>query len=151
MSTELVFGTVYEFLCFPNMRIRNTVRFMTALTGMGILILVCAVFGWGLQYKLSLYEASSSQSTLIPHAKLLTQEQRPVSHRDGASSRPVSALPQLPIVFPLLCIAAWAMGLHLAAAMFMRISSTRDASRQQRSAHLYFFFFRPPPASHPSY
>jgi hypothetical protein len=133
------------------MRTRNTVRFMTALTGMGILILVCAVFGWGLQYKLSLYEASGSHSTLIPHAKLLTQEQRPVSLQDGASKRPLYTRQQLPIVYPLLLITALAMGLCLAAAIYMRTSGTHEASRQQRYAHFYFFFFRPPPASLPLY
>ena len=38
-----------------------------------------AVFGWGLQYKLSLYQGKDSISHLAPEAKLLSQKERPTA------------------------------------------------------------------------
>jgi hypothetical protein len=43
----------------------------------GLLLLSMAVFGWGLQYKLSLYQGKDSITHLAPVAKLLSQKERP--------------------------------------------------------------------------
>jgi hypothetical protein len=109
------------------------------------------VFGWGLQYKMSLYGLANGFSTSVPQAKLLSQKERPASHREKASIRPASTHSQAPMFFTLLLIAALAASLPCSAAMRMQTASLRDVSSQQRRAHVNYFSFRPPPASIPSY
>jgi hypothetical protein len=118
---------------------------------MGIFLLACAVFGWGLQYKMSLYNQANGQSASIPHAKMLSERERPVSSLDGASISPSSTQPQSLAFYPLFLIATLMLGLRLAADVWMRDSRAVDAIPQQRRAPSIFFSFRPPPASSPSY
>lgn len=112
----------------------------------GIIFLVFAIFGWGMQYKRSLYDAPGSVSTHMPHAKLLSQKERPVSSHDVGSERAASPLPQSSIFNPIFLIAAVILGSHLAISFWMRTVTGDDDSRQQRCAHTVFFSFRPPPA-----
>lgn len=133
------------------MRTSSKSRRAHTLALMGILCLACAVFGWGLHYKMSLYGAPGTRSASVPHAKLLSQEERPASHRDGASSRPGSAQPQPLIFYPILFVIALGMGLRLTEAMRIWSRGTQDALRRQLRAHADFFSFRPPPVSIPSY
>ena len=80
-------------------------RRRAVLLPLGLLMLSMAVFGWGLQYKLSLYQGKGSIAHLTPEAKLLSQKERP---------RPAGGpLPQVrPRRFPGFCwSSSWASGL----------------------------------------
>ena len=105
------------------------------------LMLSMAVFGWGLQYKLSLYKAKNSITHLAPEAKLLSQKERPMALQP-ASERPTE-LPSLPKIC-LALVVALAPGLFRAAARYCRIGSTEKA-RAPFPPCLESLFFRPPP------
>lgn len=133
------------------MRISRPSRRISTLTAMGVLLLACAVFGWGLEYKMSLYAPMSTQTTSIPEAKLLSEKERPASDRSATSIRSVSTKLQASIQFSLFLITLLAMELHLKAALWMRITRVPDDLRQQRCAHSNYFSFRPPPVLFPSH
>lgn len=121
-------------------------RISAALTGMGILFLAIAVFGWGIEYKLSLYDAPESFSTHIAQAKLLSQKERPITDSIVDSVQVASPLPQSSLFNPALLAAAFVFGLHLVEVL-RSAAITVDGSRQQRCACSSFFSFRPPPVS----
>jgi hypothetical protein len=111
-------------------------------------ILVFAVFGWGLQYKLSLYNAPDSVSH-IPQAKLLSNEERaghvaPVLASDAGSTK--ETLPpwmaSLVLIFPWILLLTGGHG-----PLSRRISACFIVEPRQRihQASLCPFFFRPPP------
>ena len=105
---------------------------------LGLLMLSLAVFGWGLQYKLSLYQSKNSIAHLTPEAKLLSQKERP------ATAQALDArTPQAP-VFAAFVFVAMASLLRQAAARYLRIES-RERSRPSRPPCLQALFFRPPP------
>jgi hypothetical protein len=108
---------------------------------LGLLMLSMAVFGWGLQYKLSLYQAKDSISHLTPEAKLLSQKERPVATQ-AMDVRP-SELPAFPLL-PALLMAALTPGLYQAAARYVRTAST-EGSRAPLPPCLQAVFLRPPP------
>jgi hypothetical protein len=114
----------------------------------GILILAFAVFGWGLQYKLSLYEPDSV-STQIPHAKLLSPKERPVSTIDLNSVLPASPQPKLAI-FPIFLIAAIVLGSHFVVSSWSWSVAKGIDSCRQRRANSNYFSFRPPPVLLPA-
>jgi hypothetical protein len=114
----------------------------------GFVILVFAVFGWGLQYKLSLYNAPDSVS-YIPQAKLLSNEERaghaaPVLASDAGRTK--ETLPpwmfSLALIFPWILLLAGGPGL-----LSRRISACFTGEPRQgiQQASLCPFFFRPPP------
>jgi hypothetical protein len=121
-------------------------RRISALTGMGILFLAFAVFGWGIKYKLSLYDAPGSLLAHIPHAKLLSQKERPVTDSVVDSVPAASPLPQSSIFNPAILAVGLMLALHLAVAL-RSVTIMVDDSRQQRSTNSSFFSFRPPPVS----
>jgi len=128
------------------MRIAIPNRRLSALTGMGILFLAFAVLGWGIKYKLSLYDAPGNFSSQTPHAKLLSQKERPVTDSVVDSVPAASPLPES-LIFNLTILAVALMfGLHMAVALCSATIPVYE-SRQQRSAHATYFSFRPPPVS----
>jgi hypothetical protein len=108
---------------------------------LGLLMLSMAVFGWGLQYKLSLYQAKDSISHLTPEAKLLSQKERPVA-RLAMDARPPE-LPAFPLL-PALLMVAFTPGLYQAATRYARTAST-EGSRAPLPPCLQAVFLRPPP------
>jgi hypothetical protein len=104
-------------------------------------MLAMAVFGWGLQYKLSLYQGKDSIAHLTPEAKLLSQKERPLVVQ-VLSDRP-TALPALPI-FPALLIVTLAAVLSQAAARYAR-SGGVERSQAPLPPCLQAIFLRPPP------
>ena|ERR1700689_4016372 len=104
-----------------------------------LLLLSMAVFGWGLQYKLSLYQGKDSVSHLAPEAKLLSQKERPTAAQ-AANPRPAG----LPSSALLNVTAALAPGLFRTAARYVRTGS-RERSRAPLPPCLEALFFRPPP------
>lgn len=112
------------------------------LLALGLLVLSAAVFGWGLQYKLSLYKGKDSISHQIPEAKLLSQKERPAT-RQAVNVRP-SELPAFHVI-PVLLIVTVTSGLFQAAARYVRTGSLERA-RAPLPACLQAIFLRPPPA-----
>jgi hypothetical protein len=115
------------------------------ITALSVLLLAFAVFAWGVQYKLSLYDLPGSPSATIPHAKLLSQKERPVS-LEGLEL--VSAeLPQVVLIgFSGLLIGTICLGVPRV--QTSRLSLTRNEnSRRRRHFRSSFFSFRPPPGS----
>jgi hypothetical protein len=108
---------------------------------LGLLMLSLAVFGWGLQYKLSLYQAKNSIAHLTPEAKLLSQKERPATAQGlGARIPEMSAFP----VVAAFVFVAMASHLRQAAARYVRTGSM-ERSRPPRPPCLQALFFRPPP------
>jgi hypothetical protein len=122
-------------------RISLKKRNFAFLLPISFLMLSMAVFGWGLQYKLSLYKAKNSITHLAPEAKLLSQKERPMALQP-ASKLPTE-LPSLPKI-SLALVVALAPGLFRAAARYCRIGSTEKA-RTPFPPCLESLFFRPPP------
>jgi hypothetical protein len=107
------------------------------------LMLSMAVFGWGLQYKLSLYQSKDSVSHLAPEAKLLSQKERPTTGQ-ALSARPTE-LPPLPFSPALLGVTlASAPGLFQSDARYVRTGSL-EGSRAPMPPCVKGLFFRPPP------
>jgi hypothetical protein len=121
-----------------NMRRKRRCAFLLSF---GLLTLSMAVFGWGLQYKLSLYQAKSSIAHLTPEAKLLSQKERPLVGQ-VQSTRPVepAAFP----VLPALLMATLAASLCQSVARYTRTGSM-EKSRAPLPACVHIIFFRPPP------
>jgi hypothetical protein len=114
--------------------------------GLGILLLAIAVFGWGIKYKLSLYDAPGSFSTHIAQAKLLSQKERSVAPTAVDSARAASPLRYSSILYAAIWAATLIFTLHLAVAL--RCSTvTAGGSLRKRLAHSSFFSFRPPPVT----
>jgi hypothetical protein len=105
---------------------------------LGFLMLSLAVFGWGLQYKLSLYQSKDSITHQAPVAKLLSQKERPATAQtlDGR-------FPEVP-AFTAFVFVAMASLLRLAATRYLRTGSI-ERSRPPRPPCLQALFFRPPP------
>ena len=130
----------------PFMPINRTSRSSSA-SRLGVLMLAFAVFGWGLHYKLSLYDRSGSSCSQAPDAKLLSEKERPPEPRSLAFDTPRS-LQLLSSVFPsllLLCIAARRFRLN-SRFRIQNVLADREHFRLFLAASI-FFSFRPPPAS----
>jgi len=127
------------------MRINSPNRRISALTGMGILFLAIAVFGWGVKYKLSLYDAPGSFSTHIVQAKLLSQKERPVRN-SVVDAHAATPLPQSSLFYPVILAAAFIFRVGYVAPL-RSTTIMADDSRRQCGASLSFFSFRPPPVS----
>ena len=112
------------------------------LLSFGLLTLSLAVFGWGLQYKLSLYQGKGAVAHLTPEAKLLSQKERPLVAQ-ALSTRTIEFPPFL--IFPALLLVASAAVLRPAAARYARTGSV-EKSRAPMPPCLQALFLRPPPA-----
>lgn len=105
-----------------------------------------SVFGWGLQYKLSLYDLSRVASSKVPIAKLLSKNEQQLIHQDSssASAQPAKAIAPASFDAVLLfltiaCVAGvqapvW-LGRHA------------ESSLPPQGTILRSLFIRPPPAS----
>jgi hypothetical protein len=119
---------------------------------MGIVVLALAVFGWGVRYKLSLYDPPGSISTHMTHAKLLSQKERPTSSNNSGLVCPSLLEAQSSISHPAVFIAAIVHVLCCTASIRMLTKAQDgDHHRQRCSFNSVYFFFRPPPASFPSF
>jgi hypothetical protein len=127
------------------MRINITSRFTHTLRATGILIVALAVFGWGLHYKLSLYDSPGDHSAAVPHAKLLSQKERPAASTATGSIRPESHRQPSSILYPRVAPAAMVTALQIAVWRRLRTRPTVWNARQRQIAEANFFSFRPPP------
>jgi hypothetical protein len=112
------------------------------LLAVGLLMLSAAVFGWGLQYKLSLYQGKGSISHQIPEAKLLSQKERPALGQ-VVSVKPLRE-PALALL-PIFLMVTVASALFRAAARYIRTGSV-ERSQFPVPPCLQAIFLRPPPA-----
>ena len=100
------------------------------LAAMGVLSLAFAVFGWGIQYKLSLYNLPGSAPTSMPVAKLLSQKERPVYSTNVQVVRPPSPQPLTTTLFPVLFFAAIVLSSRLRTYVRMQSVPRWDLRRQ---------------------
>lgn len=120
----------------------NLSRFSFAFLGLAI-----AVFAWGLQYKLSLYDPPHSTSHEIPEAKLLSRdEQAPVVESLFVIS--TDAWPVIAQILPFTLLAFVLAAFHSRGTQIFRHLGG-EAKRPWRIScrpGLTAFFFRPPPS-----
>jgi hypothetical protein len=110
--------------------------------------LTLAVFTWGLQYKLSLYNSPHDASRQIPQAKLLSRNEQAMEPDSPLTGTAKAGLRHISVVLPAVLLFFW-----------IRLSLFREAGcagdgpdgsrpRRVRSfASLSAFFFRPPPVA----
>jgi len=108
-------------------------------------LLAFAVFSWGVQYKLSLYDPPAKPSSRMAEAKLLSQKERAPVSNASESTLADAAQPILPVLFAYLT-GAILMALDLFAASESR-SDVRARAQLPKQPSQSFFFFRPPPAA----
>jgi len=111
---------------------------------MTVLLVVFAVFSWGVQYKLSLYDRPAKSIAAVPQAKLLSQKERPVAVHQPLAVNASDALRLVPSYFGIL------FGLILASSMARILqkfgnSETAEFIPLDPGPYLSYFFFRPPP------
>jgi hypothetical protein len=126
-------------------------RRMQVSAALGIAFLALAVFGWGLQYKLSLYDQSSDLQNSIPHAKLLSQKERPASSTAIGLIGSNTPQPRLPASCLVLFVGIALLGSSAVQFSWARNRVLVSYSAQQRSAASNYFAFRPPPRTPLSY
>ena len=126
-------------LDFPNRR-------YSSLISLGILVLTIAVFGWGLQYKLSLYRQPGGHSTSIAQAKLLSQKERPAAFNRVGTVDPVDLDYRVLVSDPTFLVAAVLLSTFVAVFLWFRVDAVLGYSSHQRLAASNFFAFRPPPS-----
>jgi hypothetical protein len=130
----------------PSMPMNRPSRRPSPASRLVIFLLAFAVFGWGLHYKLSLYARSASSCSQAPHAKLLSQKERPAEHRSVVFDPPRS-LQLISYVFPSLILLCFA-GRRLCLNSIFRVQDVLADEQHFRlslAASIYFSF-RPPPA-----
>ena len=127
------------------MRMRNPIRRTSFLAVMGVFLLAAAVFGWGLQYKISLYSAPGSPLASTPHAKLLSQKERPAVLQADDLGRPAPLQAQASALLSSLLFCALVMGLASGLRFTTRTVIAQAYWRRRPIAAANFFFFRPPP------
>jgi hypothetical protein len=114
--------------------------------------LALAVFSWGLQYKLSLYDPPHAISHSMPHAKLLSSKERVSLSSTQCADEASSPGPAGQVLRGSFVV--WALALMWS---FLRAPGARPFSQRfllrsgqrvdlkTREAGLSAFFFRPPP------
>lgn len=108
----------------------------------GSMVLLLALFGWGLEYKISLYHhGKPGHSTANPPAKLLTEAERRIAPK-GAITSPGLVSPTRVFSTHAL-VAEYCSERARVAGPFLRVF--QDAPARYRLAGR--FFIRPPPLS----
>jgi hypothetical protein len=105
-----------------------------------------AVFTWGLQYKLSLYDPPQSISHEIPQAKLLSKDQQATVSEIALLSANTSTKPAYTLFWTMILVFLLASNrLYMPAAGPMERAAKRPW-RISCGPSLNAFFFRPPPS-----
>ena len=104
-----------------------------------VVLVVFAVFSWGVQYKLSLYDQPAKTVAASPQAKLLSQKERPIAVHEAVTGNP--SRPAQPVTL---------IGLIAATAIVSAIgklisTDTSNFVPSKSRPHLSYFSFRPPP------
>ena len=116
-------------------------------TVFGICLIALAVFGWGLQYKMSLYRAANDRTAAVPSAKLLPPKEAVCSVQTATVSAPDTPS-TVPLNLALIATIARALRLK----DDQQISSSGRDRHHQTSWYFgsVFFSFRPPPSLDPA-
>jgi hypothetical protein len=127
------------------MRINVPNRRISPAAALGILLVALAVFGWGLQYKVSLYQSPVASANASPHANLLSQKERltPSRASDIGGFEPSSACASFDppaMLLIALILAFLSMEFQIRSTMVATIACGRKMAASS------FFSFRPPPA-----
>lgn len=129
-----------------NVNCGEKIRPLSLLGCIAFLGLACCVFGWGLQYKLSLYGSSQPTSHLLPSVKLISgdEQSRTPESLLAVQIEPVTPPPRLTATIGFL-VSFLAVSLLTPAVSGHRES---DALRPRHLGRgiLTLFFVRPPPA-----
>ena len=117
---------------------------------MTVVLVVFAVFSWGVQYKLSLYNWPARSTAAAPQAKLLSQKERPVAVPVGLVG---NAPDRLKAISPYVCaLVGWIAALALPGTLRRSIFTAKSEFVSKNSSqHLSYFFFRPPPSQRPRF
>ncbi|MDQ2835421.1 MAG: hypothetical protein M3Y50_17100 [Acidobacteriota bacterium] len=121
-----------------------TTRRSSYVIAVTVLLLAAGLFAWGLQYKLSLYDLPGSQTVSIPHAKLLSEKERPVALNANTFGTP--STPELALaLFSAFLLSGFWPGAALVQTAWIWLRRKAEA---RPKAHLRssYFSFRPPPA-----
>jgi hypothetical protein len=104
------------------------------------------VFTWGLQYKLSLYDAPNSASRQIPEAKLLSgNEQSRAAENTFVEATKAPPAVAYPLIFSAFTALLLAFALAYAAMSGQGMQESRRPWRLSCRRSMTAFFFRPPP------
>ena len=107
--------------------------------------LAFAVFAWGLQYKLSLYDPPQAVSHQMPEAKLLSKEEQPSQSTSPLLEAIKFAKPLRMVISSIFLLISLALNLLHAPALVERKWDVETPWRLRCFASLNAFFFRPPP------
>jgi hypothetical protein len=104
------------------------------------------VFAWGLQYKLSLYDAPGSTSHQIPEAKLLSGNEQSAAV-ESPLMKSANGSPGIALALLFTVLASFVLG---SAFVFTLMADRVNSKRTRpwclaRRSGLAAFFFRPPP------
>ncbi len=111
---------------------------------LGIITLAFAIFGWGVQYKLSLYDVPAGHIVSVTQAKLLSPKERPIADQVSAVPLPETQT-SLPVVLAFITVLSLGM-LHSGPASRLGRRG-KFPLRINRHANYSYFSFRPPPGS----
>ena|ERR1700682_1015386 len=125
------------------MNLFDTSRRPSRGVNLGTLLLVLAVFAWGIQYKTSLYKRWPKSSAHITEVKLLSNKERSSLSRATELALDSIAQPILTVVFGCL-VGAMLVGLDPLRSAYAK-SNVRDTEQLPKQPSQSFFFFRPPP------
>lgn len=117
--------------------------------GFAFLWLALAVFAWGLQYKLSLYDPPQAASHQMPHAKLLSEDQQSSQAGHLAIAQEDASIGAVVAGWSLVFFSLLLDLNHRAALSLLAQRKLHGSSRLRPTrpfAALNAFFFRPPPA-----
>jgi hypothetical protein len=128
------------------MRLPPPNRRFSTLAVMGALALMIAVFGWGLQYKLSLYQRAANHSGSVSQAKLLSQKERPAASNSLDPAGPLDFDRPILVSEPTFLAAVILLSAFAALLLWFRVDAVLRYSSHQRLAASNFFAFRPPPS-----
>jgi hypothetical protein len=118
----------------------------TAIIFVVVSLLIFGIFSWGLEYKLSLYQAAQTRQSTVPAAKLLSQKERPQTQKDlsgvfGGTQQKIFATSNM-LHMGMLCAVFFCLP-------FLQnqkiISSQNHSSNRRLRSYTCYFSFRPPP------
>ena len=118
----------------------NFSRLMLFLFGLAF-----AVFAWGLQYKLSLYDPPQAVSHQIPEAKLLSKEEQASQSRSPLLESAKFAKLLEMVISSIFLLISLALSLLHTPALVGKKWDSETPWRLRCFASLNAFFFRPPP------
>jgi hypothetical protein len=108
--------------------------------------LAFCVFGWGLQYKLSLYDPPQAVSHEIPQAKLISKDEQALTNENLLVKKASAPDTVVQTTFPAIFFAVFlALVAPLGLVRYGKYSRADQPVRPISHASLSAFFFRPPP------